>query len=346
MIKHRGFTLVELMVGLALGSLLLLGILKIFEANLRGHQLLIADTQIQDSARILRSTLLYDIQNTGAVGCKTNLDSVYHQELFQPPDHPDFGFTDFVPFRLYNNVAENSTIGNVSALHTDEDAKVIEANTDVISLIRAVRVKEQLTAVNKNNAFVKMTGSPFSADDYLLLISCQGQIIGEIFQVQSVENKTLQKINLNMSVSQDKENLLSDENKQLISTMVYRLEVISYFVAESIDSTNNDRKLSLFRKINNKPAVEYIPGVDDFQISYEIINENSNRRSMIAGNDSNTIIQDLASVIHFDWVLRSDNFSNSNQFQGSATGKTAGQQYPKDGKLRRQFAFSGTIRNR
>lgn len=70
-----GFTLVEIMVALAISSILLLGVVEIFSTSKRSHKVNEALARVQENARFAMESLLTDLRKAGYVGCSPNVNN-------------------------------------------------------------------------------------------------------------------------------------------------------------------------------------------------------------------------------------------------------------------------------
>ncbi len=332
----QGFTLVELMVALALSSFMLLGAFQIFDANFKAYNLLVSDSNIQESGRISRAIMIKDIQMANNLGCRVKSQGYIGADIFLTGAHPNFDLQLFEGFSLATNVAAGKAISDLNKLHTTGDNTLVENNTDVLTLARATGVASQMVKHDKNK--IKMTGTEFRAGDYLMLRSCTDSILTEIFQVVAVIDSVNSQI---LTLNTEAHGTYLKNGAQLMAIAVYKLEGISYFVAKGAASTEYETVLSLFRKVNNQAAEEFIAGVDDLQISYETTD--GTLSSYGSGSTKNQVV--IAKAIHVHLVLRSDSARNNGIFTGPDFGKTDGSAYPRDGKLRRYITFSGKVRS-
>ena len=67
--RSRGFSLIELMVAMALGLVLIGGAISVMLANKRSYQASEGMSQIQESARTTYELIARDIRQTGGTGC-------------------------------------------------------------------------------------------------------------------------------------------------------------------------------------------------------------------------------------------------------------------------------------
>lgn len=67
--KTQGFSLVELMIALALGSMVTAGVVQLFAANSETHNLLIGQSRMQESGRFALDFIGRDLRKAGYRGC-------------------------------------------------------------------------------------------------------------------------------------------------------------------------------------------------------------------------------------------------------------------------------------
>lgn len=82
--KLFGFTLVEILVALAISSILLLGVVQIFSTSKHSHKVNEALARVQENARYAMENLLTDLRQAGYVGCSPSLNS-----FVNPATDPD-----------------------------------------------------------------------------------------------------------------------------------------------------------------------------------------------------------------------------------------------------------------
>lgn len=75
--KNRGFSLVELMIALALGSVVTTGVVQLFVANSETHNLLVGQSRMQESARFALDFIGREVRQAGYRGCFAEADDPY-----------------------------------------------------------------------------------------------------------------------------------------------------------------------------------------------------------------------------------------------------------------------------
>ena len=73
----RGFSLVELMISLVLGSIVTAGVVQLFVANSETHNLLIGQSRMQESARFALDFIGRQVRQAGYRGCFSANDEIY-----------------------------------------------------------------------------------------------------------------------------------------------------------------------------------------------------------------------------------------------------------------------------
>ena len=71
--NQKGLSLVELMISLAVGSIITAGVAQLFTANSEAYKMLQGQARIQESARFALEFMRRDIENAGNLGCNSNM---------------------------------------------------------------------------------------------------------------------------------------------------------------------------------------------------------------------------------------------------------------------------------
>ena len=75
--RVAGFSLVELMISLALGSVVTMGVVQLFVANAETHRLLQGQSRLQESARFALDFIGRDVRKAGYRGCFSSNDDLH-----------------------------------------------------------------------------------------------------------------------------------------------------------------------------------------------------------------------------------------------------------------------------
>lgn len=135
--RSRGVSLIELMIALAIGAVLVLGLVQVFAASRAAYQMSEGLARVQENARFAMDFLQRDIRMAGHFGC-VNDQAHYVQDVSEPVDRTasvaplDFRFTIQGFEALDTAPGDSVKIGDASA-GWDSDAPF----ADILSLTPA-----------------------------------------------------------------------------------------------------------------------------------------------------------------------------------------------------------------
>lgn len=332
--EQRGYTIVELMVAMAIGLFLLGGIGMVFISSKQTYHMQDSLWQLQDNSRFAMGFLIKDLRMAGFRGCNSNA---------------------IVPVNTLNNVAdfnynfmlgvqgfEAAGLGWSPAL----PAALSSANpppsagSDVITLRRAQEPGIGVTApfMNNNSAALHVdAGNNLSQFDIILVTDCAA---AAILQVSSANPGTSGTIAHNTGVgtpgnaSSDLGKIFRDDAE------IMKLVTVSYFIAPSAAVAGSR---SLWRKVGAGAAEELAEGVENMQILYgeDTDNDRSVNRYVTADN-----VADMNRIMSFKLSFL------MTTLEGNITSKPQPYTFngvtitPTDRKLRRVFSTVVNLRNR
>ena len=274
--RQAGLSLIEIMVGLVIGSLLLLGAASLLINNKRIYQTQDQLGRMQENARFAVQRMFHDISMAGYFGC-TGAAGAITNNLQDPlatggadydVSHPVEGFDNATgnwlpsgktfartPARTRITGTDGITVRGMSGMsYYLDSASPISSQTDDVKVKIPARME---------------LDQAIEEDDYVMLADCKG---ADIFQVTDVTPDTgNQTLTLEHASSgdnktaslhklyQDYENRDTGANKKSVAK-VARLNVSRYYIAAGSKSGT-----SLYR--NNEELVE---GVKDMQLLYGI----------------------------------------------------------------------------
>ena len=73
---QHGLTLIELMVAMAIFSILMLGVSNVFTANKRNYAIQEQLARLQENSRFAFSVMTQDLRNAGFAGCNPDINSL------------------------------------------------------------------------------------------------------------------------------------------------------------------------------------------------------------------------------------------------------------------------------
>ena len=248
--KHKGYTLVELMVAMVIGLILTAGILQLFVSNKQTYRVTENMSRLQENGRFAMFFLTKDIRMADFWGCRS-------QELNIQNNLDPAGGNYDSNLHLFTNTVDGT-----------------DGVTDTITLRGAMDNAVSVTTpfMNTASAVLKVNSSNgLEQGDIILVSDCaKGDIVqisnnnpsssGNI--VHNTGNAT-QPGNFNpSSCSGGNAHCLSKQYDDKAS--VFKLGVKEY----SIQNTGPSGENALFRNINGAGAQELVEGIENMQILY------------------------------------------------------------------------------
>ncbi len=138
----RGFSIVELLVAVALGGILLAGAMSLFVNNRDTARITNEFAQMQDSARFAMDMMLRDLRMAGYFGCRSDGEQVVNQIVFSDGELWDVASggiegledTDATEQWYPSGLAENFFTGGATVVGTDGDNGEILDGTDAFTV--------------------------------------------------------------------------------------------------------------------------------------------------------------------------------------------------------------------
>lgn len=352
---NKGFTLIEIMVALAIGALLLSGIIQVFASLRTTDKLSYSLSRVQEAGRTALDIMSREIRMAGYKGCidPSQIDPNQDIEIIaqNPPSQLALlstmtGFeTDALGWS-----AGFADLANIDGAN-DGDARL---NSDVITTFRASEQAADVENHDNQSANIKVSNSSLSINQNMLAMITNCQQIG-IFRVTNVTNNNDGTVtyahgaNNNTPNKFDRDDFDTSNNSQLLS-----LSSITYFVGDT-GRTNRlgDPIFALYMLDNTGAESEIVEGVEYIQITYGQEFGNGNRR-FVNANDINLDMDQVTSiklsilVASNDRILETDDNFVYPLAGIDATPVSLGGAltYPNDRRLRKAFNMSINLRNR
>lgn len=255
-IRARGFSLVEIMVALAVSMLLLAGVIAIFGSSRASYETTDKLSRIQENGRFAIDQIVRDIRAAGYVGCArapTYLSSSLNVTATQ------WDFLDG-PVRGF----ESTGAGTWNPPLTNVNATAASSGNDVLLLRGPRRDAEPLRltadmASGSDSISVPNVTSGLRAGDAALVYSCEAQAF---FQVTSFAGGTIE----HSDESGSPGNVTGDiqyafrKNAEVVPVHT----VLYYLRASTADATTT----SLWRKIASNDAEELVEGVERMELEF------------------------------------------------------------------------------
>ena len=189
----KGFTLVELMVAMLIGTIILAAVAQVFATSKGTHQTEEGMARVQENGRFALEFLAQDIRMAGYAGCNSNLPATKINSIAQPAGDP----TQFTPegmraFRYAGTAPANNLADWDPDLPADyfSNGDVLP-NTDVLIIERATTLSTKLTGnMTAANANIQIVNTAAIAGqiipgDILMLSDCSN---ADIFRANGVSS--------------------------------------------------------------------------------------------------------------------------------------------------------------
>lgn len=344
--KNSGFTLIEILVALAIGSLILAGVIQVFLGSKQADQLSMSLARIQENGRFAMEALNRDFRLTGYQGCADPQLSFIPTANIQANN---FGVAD-ISNQPISGATVPSTGGTVTLFGGAFSITNAVEDTDVVSVIYASPKSEELsvdmTAPN-SNLTIAANDAGFDTNDVLLISNCtaNGQYV---FQASSVGGSGPVTITHNATAnSSDSFDSLRFE----IGASVHEIVNNTYYI-----SVNPRGERALYRRTLSGATSELVEGVENFKVLYGHYDDN-NTTAIIDDDVRWVDAATINSSASLDWrnvssvkaallmaddteVLADIGPANYNLIGTSVTPVNT------DRRLRRVFSTSSKIRNR
>lgn len=352
--KEKGFTLIEIMVAIAIGALLLSGIVQAFVGFKTTDKLSNSLSRVQEAGRTALDIISKDLRLAGYKGCA---DPAIVENVNIIADNPPT--TNFIETSLrgFDVTATGWSTGHADLAPIDgssiEDASL---NSDVVSIMRASTLSTGLNEHDNNNSNVKVVGNPLglSQNDIAILSDCESM---DIFRISNVtgdgSNNTIVTFAHGIGSNTNTDNKLSkaytDENARLMTFVAH-----TYFVADTGRKNNQgDTINALYRMDEDGTVEEIVEGVENIQLTYGEEYVNGNRRFVPASTSGLDLTQVTSIKISLlvasnDRVLAIDDsfvypMAGTNIAPASSGGAIT---YPNDRRMRKVFNMMVKMRNK
>lgn len=276
--RQRGMSLVEVMIALALGAFITLGIVQLFTANRESYQMNLGQARLQENARFALDFLSQSVRVAGYTGCSSRVEPrvLVRDGGGSVPSmyDPSEGIT-----------AHSGGADGWSPALTGLPAGVSPAaGTDVLVLKSAAGEGisfEPQTADPAATSFVELPAD--CTDD-----SCPGYEPGSVLMASDCRKSTVfmvthyntQPSNNRLAVvyntgneigglNNSEQRLAQGDEEFLEDASIYSMRSEYYFVAPGAGRNNRgDTPLALWRKQGSRPAAELVEGIEQMRLLF------------------------------------------------------------------------------
>ena len=133
--KQQGFSLIELMIALLIGTVLLGGLMNVFLGQKANYMMQEGISRVQENGRIVQFMLGQDLRMSGMIGCNSIENASPTNNIASPSSVQTLTTTDFI--RSYKGSGASWTPALPSAITNNLAAgTAIKPGTDVITIKR------------------------------------------------------------------------------------------------------------------------------------------------------------------------------------------------------------------
>ncbi len=254
--NHAGFSIVELLVALAISLVVMTGIYQVFLGNSETYRITENYTRLQENGRFALGFLTSEVHSAGYYGCYS--DSASLKSTLNDSD--DFLYNFDQPIEGFESTSASAWTPAVAASITSP-----LGGSDILTLRRIVPNAAMRVTANMTASYNSISLSDTVAvGDYLLINDCQESWVFQSTSAGATVEHTV--------LDSSDEDFVSPGNSQANFTYafgegsdVYKIETVSYYVRKNSESPPQP---ALYRKIGVSDAEEILSEVENMQILY------------------------------------------------------------------------------
>lgn len=341
--KQRGLSLVELMISIALGLMLMAGVIQMFITTKTSFTVQQGLSRIQETGRMAIEFIGHDLRMASNVGCvKMQSPGKDMANIIDPTPtnkgglHKDF----LVGVMGYDTPAQL----NASVLLSDALGSMIPAANSGILVIRGATERGFPVAVkNTANNITVFRGDEAISNDCIDGL-CEGGVAvvsdcdsGRVFTAASLEEKSGGQLTITHSEAWDITGADINVYDTRPEVFVYPMHTIVYFVAPGVSG-----EPSLWQKLDRQTSLELIQGVERIRFTYRV----DDSTDYVAASAVGALEWRDVNAVRVDLVVRGADqnaleAAQSYTFPGDAAVTT-----PTDRRIRQLFSNTYLIRSR
>lgn len=291
---QKGLSLVELMISLAVGSIITVGIVQLFGANSETYNVMMGQSRMQESARFALDFISRDIQKAGYRGCFSNNEQLYWT-ILDPESLPyefdlrwgvegyDASGVDIWSPAL-TELPNTDDANSVFVAGTGIDLDQIITGTDVLTLRNIVQQDIEIRLaidMPTSREDIQVVAPPdgieglgFNELDLALIHDCEKATIfhaTDIDDTTNAPNITIEHSLDPTDVWRNSFQTLAIKNSFETDAIVSGIETHTYYIAPGTGTNNSgNTPLSLWRKAGTSAPVELVEGVEDLQVLFGV----------------------------------------------------------------------------
>lgn len=298
--RQNGFSVFELLVALALGLLVVAGIVQLFVGNSRTYEIVNAQARLQENARFAFEFISRPARMAGFYGCAPEFDNMVSQLNGSWQNTPEYNITE--PVDGWNS-NDNGTWGpdNLTTLPRTEgatntrvdiagngiDTDTLQGSSDLL-VFRMVRqpFAQLAETLQPDGEAVVLTpgGQPeFDDGDVVVLADCEQATVFKITDTTVVGDEVTLERAVGANTFDNSTNVTTPTGDILPATLsligrsygetatVGVVESHFFFIAESTETDRDGGQVfALWEKVGADAPRELVQGVDDMQVLFGI----------------------------------------------------------------------------
>lgn len=341
--RQHGISLVELMISVALGMVLILGVINIFLSSKQAYRVQNALAQLQDNARFALDTISHDLRMSGQIGCNSSVTVTNNTgEL-----------VDFGP-ALFGDEHDNLSITLITGDTGNPTASNVKDGTDVIVTHYASPKTYLLTDESTGSVLtVDSSSHGFVEHTPLIVSDCNSSdifIAGTVTNnVADSDGNATNNSTVNIGTSAFSKTYTSGAE---VSQLIYR----AYYIAEDTNTLYRRDAIKWGSDTDVRPT-PILEGLEDMEFLYgvDINGDGSSIKFVNADSVTTSSEWDKVASVRITIVLstQENNIATTNQIywengikKTESTNTTAPNTFTNpNGKIFRAFTTTVNIRN-
>jgi type IV pilus assembly protein PilW len=287
-----GFSLIELLLALALGLVAVTGVVQLFVSNSRTYDVSTGQARLQENARFALDFVARAARSSGYLGCTREPDALVrgllaNWDLLPEVDitHPVYGY----PSADVSALVPRSSAGvdtNVFYRDAGIDTDTLAPGTDVVVFraLRApgMRLAEILQPNGTPLVHAPTEGSTIAANDVIGITNCEQGVVARVTAVIPTGAMVRLELAAGPVVAngaaptaaryRNAFDSLSAVGKAYgLDTVVAQVESTYFFIAPGLGRANTGAApLSLWQKVGFAEPVELVQGIEDLEARFGI----------------------------------------------------------------------------
>ncbi len=298
--QRAGFSILELMIALALGLVVIAGIVQLFAGNSRTYELVNAQSRLQENARYAFEFISSAARMSGYLGCAPEEENVVRGLVGNWNAIPEYNISEpiggfeangdgsYGPNDLLSLPrTEGGTNLNVHIAGNGIDRGELERGSDILIFRTIQQPTARLVTTLQPDAdpVVRTPGGvpAFAVNDVVVISDCEQAALVKVTGVTPGFNQTTLAHATGPGVFDNGVNVTTATGDVMPATLsvlgrsygeattVALAETTIFFVAESADVNNRgDVVNALWRKVGSNAPVELIQGIANMQVVYGV----------------------------------------------------------------------------